>query len=82
MKAQLTNPAQNATSSRERFRTGLILGGIVVAIIASIFFSQEVSGQAIVPSVMPHTSMLVKQVTHQSTNVCVEVVSNVIEHLF
>ena len=82
MKAQLTNPVQNATSSHERFRAGLILGGIVVAIIVSIFLSQEVNGQTIVPSIMPHTSVVAKQVVLQSTNISVEAVIDVIERLF
>jgi|GEM_PF-3866825 hypothetical protein len=82
MKAQLTNPVQNATNGRERFRAGLIAGGIVVAIIVSIFLSQEVSGQNLVPSIMPHTSMVAKQAAFQSTNIYVEVVTNVLARLF
>lgn len=83
MKAQATNPAQSVTASKERFRTGLILGGIVVAIIVSIFLSHDVHGQIIIPSVIPHsTSLLIKTAEDQPAGIGIQVLVNIIERVF
>jgi hypothetical protein len=80
MKTQLTTSAQNLSSSSTRFRTGLILGGIVVAIIVSIFVAQDAVAQPVISSLVPHVTLVTKQAANQNTNL--GVIANVLNILF
>jgi hypothetical protein len=80
MKTQATHPAQNLSGSRERVRTGLIFGGIVVAIIVSIFLVQDAGAQSSFNHLIPKTSA--KQLTHSGATFGVEAVSNLIVAIF
>jgi hypothetical protein len=80
MEAQMINPAQHTSSYRERFRTGLILGGILVAIIVSIFLVRDAEAGA--ASLLPHFATTTKQVVQESTKLGVESATKVIIGLF
>jgi hypothetical protein len=79
MEAQMINPAQNTSSNRERFRTGLILGGILVAIIVSIFLVRDAEAGATL--LLPHLATTTKQLFHQSSNLCIESATNLMVSL-
>jgi hypothetical protein len=80
MKTQATNPAQNLSGSRERFRTGLIFGGIVVAIIVSIFLVQDAGARPSFTHLIPKTSS--RQLTPSAAAFGVEAISNLIASIF
>ena len=82
MEAQMMNPAQNTSSKRELFRTGLILGGILVAIIVSIFLIKDAGAEVGAASLFPHFATTTKQVVHESASMGVENIAKVIVGLF
>ena len=71
MEAQMMNPAQNTSSNRERFRTGLILGGILVAIIVSIFLASD-AGAVGDGSLLPHFTAAAQHFTQESISMGVQ----------
>lgn len=79
MKTQLTNIAQ---TTRERVRTGLVIGGIIVAVIVSLFVAHDVTAKPVVTSVLPALTSMTKHVTHQTTNLNVDGINKVIAILF
>ena len=81
MKAQATNSAQNLFGSRERFRTGLIFGGIVVAIIVSIFLVQDAGAQPSITNLLPRGSVS-SHLAQPTTTVGVELISNMVTAWF
>ena len=80
MKTQITNPAQIPDSSSARFRTGLILGGILVAIIVSVFVAQDAIAKPVISSLLPQASLVAKQAGNQTSNM--SVIANVMHILF
>ncbi|HTF19755.1 MAG TPA: hypothetical protein VK658_16900 [Chryseolinea sp.] len=82
MEAQMIHSAQNTSRSLDGFRTGLIVGGILVAIIVSIFLLHDTGANAGVVSLLPQIAITTKQVAQQSANLGVENVTSVITNLF
>ena len=76
MEAQMINPPQHTSSYRERFRTGLILGGILVAIIVSIFLVKDAETGA--ASLLPHFATTTKHVAHEYVSLGIEGATKVI----
>lgn len=81
MEAQMANLTQRISSSRIRFRTGLILGGIVVAVIVSSFLMQDTNFETGF-SILPHLPSTTKQIVQQSTNLSLEKFTTAIDYLF
>jgi hypothetical protein len=81
MEAQMMNPAQNTSSNRERFRTGLILGGILVAIIVSIFLVKD-AGAVGDASLLPHFTATAQHFTQEAVSMGVQNFVNAFISLF
>ena len=81
METQIVNPAQNKFSNRERFRTGLILGGILVAIIVSILLASDAGAEG-GASLLPHFTATAQQAAHESVNISVHNIVNEFRSLF
>ena len=81
METQIVNPAQNKFSNCERFRTGLILGGILVAIIVSIFLASNAGAEG-GASLLPHFTATAQQAAHESVNISVPNIVNEFRSLF
>jgi hypothetical protein len=81
METQIVNPAQNKSSNRERFRTGLILGGILVAIIVSIFLASD-AGAVGGAALLPHFTATAQHAAQESVSMGVENFINQFSSLF
>jgi hypothetical protein len=82
MEAHIINRAQTTTSSGERFRTVLILGGIIVAIIVSIFLVNDAGTEGGTASILPHFATATQQLMHKSAILGFKSVSEVIAGAF
>jgi hypothetical protein len=82
MKAQMIlSAAQNASNSRERFRTGLILGGIVVAVIVSIFLTQNAGSESGLHLWFPQFTAKASLVANSVSNTMIDNLSSSITNL-
>lgn len=81
MEAQTTNLTHTHTSGQNRFRTGLILAGIVVAIVEFAFLMQD-TGIDTGFSILPHFTPTAKQMIQQTANLGIEKFTSVVAYLF
>jgi hypothetical protein len=82
MAARMTlSTAQKTSNNSERFRTGLILGGIVVAIIVSIFLTQDTGPESGLHSWLPQFTANVKLVANSVPSITIESISSSIAGL-
>lgn len=75
MKAQVINDAQQLTHNREQFRIALIIGGIMIAIIVSLFVMHDAGIQPSFTSALPEFPAL-PDVSFPSSSAAAEAVTH------
>jgi len=82
MKAQTTlSAAQTSSNNRARFRTGLILSGIVVAVIVSIFLTQDARAESGLHAWLPQFAAHTKLAANSMPSITIDYISSSITGL-